>query len=218
MTSSHSEGFEREWVQGKIDTGIQFRLVIFALQDAAAAYADDGTVVKVYTPVNPTWDGLLELVRDGGLGLAATPTIADFLEPHIETFKELSAAGADGWEKLQTIAARVSQIDDASVYAQLSSFDAFEAQLLSGDASTAELFDNVHKARGFLRHTLKCTELFAGDGFTRTEKGTQGCQERLVRRCRIVDLPNHCWVPLGSGGGASGDGAAQNKQKMDSIN
>jgi len=198
-------GFTREWVQDKIDGGTQFRLVIFALQDAATTYADDGTPAIVYEPITPTWDGLLELVRDGGLGFTANPTIAEFLEPHIDTFKELSARGPEGWAELQTIAARVDKVDRA-VYAQLSSFEAFEALVKDGDASMEE-FDDIHKARGFLRHSLKCTSLFAGDGFTRTEAGEQGCEERLVRRCRIVDLPNHCWVPLGCSGEGGGGGA-----------
>jgi hypothetical protein len=52
-------------------------------------------------------------------------------------------------------------------YARVNSFDAYAR---SGDASARHARDFL----SFLRHTLKCTPLFAGDGYTRTEEGGAG--------------------------------------------
>ena len=71
-------------------------------------------------------------------------------------------------------------------YARVNSFDAYAR---SGD-------DSARHARDFLRHTLKCTPLFAGDGYTRTEEGERGAREFLVTRCAVSELPGHQWVPL----------------------
>jgi hypothetical protein len=73
-------------------------------------------------------------------------------------------------------------------YNTISSFSAYS------DDSTE---DTLRSARGFLRHTIKCTALFAGDGYTRTEAHARGAKEFLVPRCAVQDLPGHRWIELG---------------------
>ena len=56
--------------------------------------------------------------------------------------------------------------------------------------------DSLGHARAFLRHTFKCTALFAGDGYTRTDAGTRGTREYLVKRLPVSALPDAQIVEL----------------------
>ena len=79
----------------------------------------------------------------------------------------------------------------AEEYVTVSSFSAYA----SGSTE-----DTLRSARGFLRHTMKCTPLFAGDGYTRTETHARGAKEFIVPRCAVKDLPGHRWIELGGSG------------------
>ena len=66
-------GFERDWVRAKIDSGVRFRLVLFALGDCS----------RVFTP---TWDGLLSFIE------SECPACAAKARPHVDAMRQLSFA------------------------------------------------------------------------------------------------------------------------------
>ena len=154
-------GFERDWVRAKIDSGVRFRLVLFALGDCS----------RVFTP---TWDGLLSFIE------SECPACAEKARPHVDAMRQLSFA------ELVQLGNTVDKVPPEE-RDQVATFAAY--------AASEE--DTLRHARAFLRHTIKCTPLFAGDGYTRTEAHELGAREYLAARCAVADLPGHRWVPLG---------------------
>lgn len=135
--------------------------------------------------VDPTWDNLLSFIRD------ISPGCADKLEPSIDPLKALSFA------ELVKLGNEVETLPQPE-YERVNSFEAYAAD---GGESLCE-------ARAFLRHTLKCTSLFTGDGYTTNEAGVKGAKEVLVRRCAIADLPGHRWIDIGATSSRASSGGA----------
>jgi hypothetical protein len=148
--------------------------------------------------VDPTWDGLLAFVRQQSEECAAK------LEPHVNNLRSLP------FPELVKLSEGIERLESEE-YAKVCSFEAYAAH---GD-------DSVRHARAFLRHALKCTSLFAGDGYTRSPEGEQGAKEFLVPRCRIADLPGHHWIPIGPGSSLSDSSNSQigdaNQQRQRSV-
>eukprot|EP00049_Salpingoeca_infusionum_P003941 m.72865 g.72865 ORF g.72865 m.72865 type:complete len:267 (+) comp12348_c0_seq1:117-917(+) len=122
--------------------------------------------------VSPTWDGLIHFVE------GHSPECATKLKKHAATFKEM------GFDELVQLATAVEQIPGEQ-YAQVKSLEAF--------AKCPD--DSLQATRAFLRHALKCTTLFTGDGFSRHQDGTQGIEELLIRR-RPLSTLNHRLIHL----------------------
>ena len=78
----------------------------------------------------------------------------------------------------------------SDIRARCSSFDSYAD---FGDA------DSLADARAFLRYTLKCTELFSGDGFAYSAGGERGAREYLMRRLPVSSLWGAHWVELTGG-------------------
>ena len=121
-------GFDEQWVRKRIECGVEFRMVIFALADCGAF-------------VRPTWRGILRFVEE------QSPACGDKLRPHMDalqsgTFEEIVARGNE------------VEVLEPDEHAKVCSFEAYAAH---GE-------DSLRHARAFLRMTVKCTALFAGDG------------------------------------------------------
>lgn len=52
------------------------------------------------------------------------------------------------------------------------------------------------KVRAFLYHELHLTELFAGDGWTRTPEGPRGLREYLTANREVASIPGAEWLEL----------------------
>jgi hypothetical protein len=125
--------------------------------------------------ITPTWSGLMTFI--GSQSQACAVKVA----PHVAAMQQLP------FSELVALGRTVDRVEPVE-YALVCSFEAY------ADASTP---NTLRSARAFLRHTLKCTALFAGDGYTRTEALARGAKEVLVPRCAVADLPGHRWVNLG---------------------
>jgi len=113
-----------------------------------------------------TWDGIMGFLR------GHHPKCAGKLAPHVETMKTMSPP------ELVQLAAGVGDVPKA-YYDTVSSFDAYvESQE-----------NTLQHARAFLRHTLKCTTLYRGDGYAYDDNGTRGTEEVLMARKKISELP-----------------------------
>ena len=113
-----------------------------------------------------TWDGILSLLQKH------EPACATKIAPHIEIMRKMPI------EKLLELARSVDEFAPED-YALVDTFEHYEN---SGN-------DSVEDARGFLRHTLKCTTLFRGDGFAYDDKGKRGAEEILMPRVKVSALP-----------------------------
>lgn len=115
------------------------------------------------------WAGIMSVVEK------TSPACAKKLAPHVKTMQEMAACDPEAWKALS------SQFETLSrdAYRVVSSFDGYAASPI----------DTVEHARAFLRHTLKCTPLYQGDGYAYDEDGIRGVAEALVPRMRIADLP-----------------------------
>lgn len=74
-------------------------------------------------------------------------------------------------------------------YAKFSSFSSF-AQYAQMEVI------NARACRAFLRHTMKCTSLFAGDGYTYNANGERGFDEYIIRRRSVAELTSEPLVQL----------------------
>jgi len=170
--SSHAEimdfiGFEVEWVRGKIAEGNEFRAILF---DVESVVQGGGQGL-----ISPTWDNLLELVHSESAAAAAK------LRPHLPALKQTPYP-----DLLVQIGYDVEKEMAPEEKAKVGTFEAYGEH---GD-------DSLGHARAFLRHTLKCTALFAGDGYTRTDGGERGTREYLVKRLPVSALPGAQIVEL----------------------
>jgi len=116
------------------------------------------------------WAGITSVVEE------TSPVCAKKLAPHIKTMREMAARDPKAWRALSSKFEALSP----DAYKVVSSFDGYAASPI----------DTVGHARAFLRHTLKCTPLYQGDGYAYDEDGTRGVAEALVPRMRIADLPH----------------------------
>jgi hypothetical protein len=160
-------GFERDWVQSRVDAGSVFRMLLFSSE----SFADGGGFIS------PTWDHLLAITE------RENKNAGKKLKRHLDTLKSLSYADLCAKIGFDVEVASEEQIN----YKDVCSFDAY------GDKRCP---DDLAHARAFLRRTLMATPLFKGDGFTYNERGERGVAEFLVKRCSVSSLPGHEWVDL----------------------
>jgi hypothetical protein len=113
-------------------------------------------------PLNATWANLLALIR------SQSPVCADKLEPHWVAIQQMECVEGGPIDKVP-----------AHMYGEVSSLQGFANSTL---LTTPEL------GRMFLRHTLKCTSLYKGDGYAYDQEGNQGVKEYLVPRVLTADL------------------------------
>jgi hypothetical protein len=113
-----------------------------------------------------TWDGLVALTRK------LSPNCAEKLVPHVETMRKMPV------DELTSLGKGVDSVP-SEVYPSVSSFE---------DYAASEV-DTLEHARAFLRHTLKCTTLYRGDGHAYDDQGIRGSVEVLVPRMTVAELP-----------------------------
>eukprot|EP00051_Salpingoeca_urceolata_P021303 m.331723 g.331723 ORF g.331723 m.331723 type:complete len:241 (+) comp19773_c0_seq4:4434-5156(+) len=124
--------------------------------------------------VSPTWDGLRGFVQAKWPAACAAK-----LEPHVATMSAMPM------EQLFELARGVERVDEET-YARVRCPEEYATRGL----------DTLREARAFLRHTLKCTELFTGTGYTCLPDRRRGSREFLVPRSAVADLPSHCFIDL----------------------
>ena len=124
--------------------------------------------------ISPTWDNILELVA------SESRECGEKLEPHIETMRNMTYL-----ELVEAIGVDPEKTLGTEMYEKCGSFTSYADPSTPGD---------LRHARVFLRHTLKCTPLFAGDGYAYTEGGERGCREFLVKRKAVADIVGAQWV------------------------
>jgi hypothetical protein len=113
-------------------------------------------------PVLANWDEIFKLITQISRGCA------EKLRPH--------------WAEIDKVeyTKDIESIENAELYKVVSSFEEF--------AKASVVCDSPKMARQFLRHTLKCTALFKGDGFTYNEQGVKGLTEYLFKRVSLKQL------------------------------
>lgn len=141
----------------------------------------------MFRPSDPTlfsglrsWDNILALVAK------ENRRCAEKLAPHMPILKR-TPPGGDG---LASVLGFSLEQPPSDIRARCSSFDSYAD---FGDA------DSLADARAFLRYTLKCTELFSGDGFAYSAGGERGAREYLMRRLPVSSLWGAHWVELTGG-------------------
>ena len=113
-----------------------------------------------------SWDGILELLK------GEHSKCYEKVLPHVEVMKTMSL------EALKDLAKSVESWNP-EVVADVDSFDKYANSQI----------DTLQHARSFLRHTLKCTLLFRGDGYAYDDNDVRGTEEYLVPRVQIKNLP-----------------------------
>jgi hypothetical protein len=119
-------------------------------------------------PVRATWNNLLELVKK------ESPPCYNLLLPHMEDIR-----GGRPFDSYKVDGYGINNLPK-EIYDRVKSFEAFAK--LSRDIVTPGY------ARAFFRHTLKCTALFRGDGYTYDEYGIRGFDEYVVRNMPLSEL------------------------------
>lgn len=163
-----SVGYEASWLDEKIANGLVFHLVVFENDNAAAATG--------VPPVQATWDGLMQLM---GATSPASIVCAGKLAPI--------------WEAIQAVpCVRGGPIEDINQLSEelipvVTSFEGLAAYPMP---VTPEL------GRTFLRHTMRCTPLYRGDGYSWPEDGQRGGEEFLIPRVLIERLEPTAVVQL----------------------
>lgn len=115
--------------------------------------------------INPwpgTWEGVFSLIQ------YHSEECAKKLKPHWEEIKDVECK-QDG----------PIDIVNPADHKTISSFEEF--------AKHDVLCDPII-GRRFLRHTIKCTYLYRGDGYTYNEKGERGIKEYLFKRVSLDEL------------------------------
>ena len=113
-----------------------------------------------------TWDGILSLLQKHA------PACATKIKPHVETMRAMDN------DDLLELAKSVEDLEPED-YALVNNFQSYEHSSK----------DSLKHARGFLRHALKCTPLFRGDGFAYDDKNKRGAEEILMPRLKVSELP-----------------------------
>ena len=113
-----------------------------------------------------TWDGILSLLQKHA------PACATKIKPHVETMRAMDN------DDLLELAKSVEDLEPED-YALVNNFQSYEHSSK----------DSLKHARGFLRHALKCTPLFRGDGFAYDDKNKRGAEEILMERLKVSELP-----------------------------
>lgn len=156
-------GYERSFVKEKIAEGKKFFLVFFRgyRENTNEEELGNGSKTK-REPLEATWSNILTLIQDYSpiCGSKCASVYSIVQSTPFDSF------GCD------------YDIDKAppEIYREISSFEAFENTSLP---TTPAL------VRAFLRHTMKCTRLFTGDGYSYDQNGHRGSKEFLIPRARI---------------------------------
>ena len=122
-----------------------------------------------------TWDNLLSLVA------GRSPRCAEKLVPHMPLLKATPYR-----ELIERIGYDVDRLSSER-RAEVSSFAAFADNTVPSD---------LGRARAFFRHTLRCTALYRGDGYTYDEHERRGAREYVMPNTRAQDLAGTTWVDL----------------------
>ncbi|ELR15337.1 uncharacterized protein ACA1_086530 [Acanthamoeba castellanii str. Neff] len=123
-----------------------------------------------------TWDGVLELVRD------AFPEAWPHVEPHAHLLPKYT---------LEEVQARFTEFDIHASFREGRDhhhFMTLERYLKSSGS--------LGHTRAFLYHEVGLSQLFHGDGFTRTEDGQVGLREYLVPNRPLTSFAKHRSVEL----------------------
>ncbi len=154
-------GYESSFVKEKIAQGQRFFIVFFT----GFQFGDHGS--KEREPLIATWSNLLSLIQETSpiCGKKCASVYDVVQTTHYDQFNF-------GYE-FESI--------PPEVYWEVCSFEAFENSTLP---TTPGL------VRAFLRHTMKCTRLYSGDGYCYDEQGNRGAKEYLIPRVRISSLIN----------------------------
>lgn len=113
-------------------------------------------------PVNATWEGIFHLIK------MKSQTCADKLLAVWENIKQIPCE-LDG---------PIDQVSPEE-YAVVGSFEGFAN--FEGEITAA-------LGRKFLRHTMKCTSLYRGDGYAYSQNGERGVKEYLMPRVKVANL------------------------------
>lgn len=149
--------------------GKQFFIVFFkGYQTPVTSGADnDGTSFldenHHKTSLEATWSNILDLIRDHSPICGAK---------FASVFDQVCTMAYDDYD---------FDVENCpnEIYQAVRSFESFAKTKLP---TTPTL------VRAFLRHTLKCTRLFTGDGYCCDEQGRRGAKEYLIPRVRLDQL------------------------------
>lgn len=116
-------------------------------------------------PLNASWSGLLSMINA--------------VQPH----------GPACVKKLLPVWSDVQSVPCASG-GSVDVVDAEELRVVGSLQGFAEAKEKCtpEMGRKFLRHTMKCTTLFKGDGYSYSESGERGVKEYIMPRVRTADL------------------------------
>jgi hypothetical protein len=157
-------GYRKHFVVQRLKSGSKFVLILFTgFQDEMKENVDSSNSDRT-KPVTATWENVLTMVEK------ASQVVGERVR---NVFSMIQTTpfyhyGVD-FEQL-----------DSDLLQQVNSFEAFEK---SGHDSPAMV-------RAFLRHTMKLTELYAGDGYCYNDRGERGSKEYLMPRVAISQLVN----------------------------
>ena len=171
-------GYERSFLKSKLDMGTRYYLVFFSGYKAEGNLHDqDGELSAIdepsadfaehhSTPLPATWFNLMNLIAEFSSACAAK--ILPFLPI-------LMSKPYDSYE---------FSIENPpiEILCEVNSFESF---------ANSKLPNSPSLARAFLRHTMKCTKLYAGDGYSYDELGNRGAREYLMPRVKLENLINN---------------------------
>lgn len=164
-------GYERSFVKHRIDMGYRFYIVFFTgyldEQSSSSSSSSCDAGISIKEPLAATWSNILSLIM-----------------------KRCPICG----EKCSSVYDKVQSTDynefncgydidhiPSEIHQEVSSFESFAVTSLP---TTPGL------VRSFLRHTMKCTRLFRGDGYCYDELNRRGAKEYLIPRVQISCLVN----------------------------
>lgn len=127
-------------------------------------------------PVQATWDGLMQLMETTS---PASILCAEKLQPIWEAIQAVPCVRGGPIENIDALEEELRPV--------VASFEGLAAYTLP---VTPEL------GRTFLRHTMKCTPLYRGDGYSWQEDGQRGGREFLIPRVLVASLEPTAVVQL----------------------
>ena len=161
-------GVEASHLDEKVSRGLVYRLVVFEEEQAKAAIG--------VAPVQATWEGLLQLME--AISPASRACHAKLL-PIWDAVKAFPCVRGGPIDVLLQLSE-----EERSVVTSFEGLAAYTGPV------TPEL------GRKFIRHTLRCTPLFRGDGYSWTEDGVRAGAEYLIPRVSVESLQPTAVVSL----------------------
>jgi hypothetical protein len=153
-------GYERSFVKEKLTQGYRFYIVFFS---GFYQHAEMVAGISKREPLEATWLNVLSLIKE------VSPVCGEKCE------MVYGIVQSTNYDQFEYDIERLSP----EVYREVCSFEAFASTLLP---ITPTLI------RAFIRHTMKCTRLYSGDGYSYDEKGRRGAKEYLIPRVPISSL------------------------------